>query len=459
MPTKVPRTDSLRRLLDHCLRAALLAPALFLIACATVNPVLLTPGDRTTPGIRFYEMRPFMLVQKPFPIWARTIFVDARISADGRNAKILGQIPTDFIKAFLVSDASNNLSTRSITVAPSPSGPNAQAGETQVPPTTPAAKPPSTTPSAAQQQTTPTNKPGSGSIAYQVDKDGTPIVPVNDLFSIVYLPDYDREYAVSLRSHFGFAKINVTVAPGGGLLAYNGEVDNSQLVGPLVDLYTNLVKEGGAVAAAAINPHAAAISKLTPSAQAGQTIVPGTQPALTPASIVTLRLTIIRYALPGPHRILKKDEHPIKIDPDSGLVSMDTGTAPAAYQVDYRYFEVPIAEALLDPPSALSVSTAAAIPGDQAHGNGNTCAASKMLAKSEATPLGMGKILSKIKSDIKVTDATAQNIDSNNCVGEIDVKATIAQADGTSAPFADSDGSVTKQFQQTGYSGTKLVFQ
>ena len=445
--------------IHHLLKLGVGALGLGLIACATVNPVPVSPNDRTTPGMRFYEMRPFVLVQKPFPFWAKTVFVDARVSEDGRNAKILSSLPTDFVRAFLVPDSSDNLATKSITVTPLQKTPTGQAGETQVPPPSgQTGAPPAAAPGGnAPQPAPPTNKAGSGSIAYQMDKDGTPMVPINDLFSIVFLPDYSREYAIDLKTHFGFAKINLKVGPGGGLLAYNADVDNSQLVAPLIQLYTNLVNAGGAVAAAAINPHAAAAKNLAPSAQAGETVVPGTAAKLPPASIVTLRLTLVRYAIPGPHPILKPGEHPSKIDA-SGTVTTDTASNPGLYEVDYRYFEVPVAEALLDSPSALTVvSTPTPPPGGGGHPT-NKCADKKMLSKSNASPLGMGKILSQIKADLKVTSATPVNVDSDNCVGEIDVNATVGTGDGAT-PFTDSDNSVKGQFEQNGYSGTKLVFK
>jgi hypothetical protein len=437
--------------------AIVCALAAIVAACATVNPEPIDPNDRTKPGLRFYETRPFVLVQKPFPIWAKSILVDAQLSDDGKNAKILGSIPQDFIKSFPV--AGKDLSTQAIVVTPGGapgSKVNAQDAETVVGGSKSAAG--STAGQAATGDATPAppaNKPGSGSISLQVDKDGTPLLPINDLFSIVFLPDYNKAYVVPIKTWFGFAKIQIKTSPGGGLLAFNGEVDNSAVVKPLLDVYTTLVKAGGSALQAAISPHAAAANALagSASAQSGETVVGATAPKLTPGSIVTLRLTLIRFATPGPHLILKPGEHPSKIDPATGEIAENTAVVSGPYEIDYRYFEVPIAEALLDAPSALSIVAATGGKGGETDkGKTASCASKKMLAVSAATTPNVSTI---IKTDgLTVSTTAVKSADADNCVTELDVSAKLAASPDA---FKDPDGSVGKKFTDK-YPNTKLVF-
>jgi hypothetical protein len=422
-----------------------------LSGCATINPVRVPPGheddSKFTSGLHFYEMRPFVLVQKPFPIWSKSVLVNGQVSADGSMVRLpcLTEKYNKFVESILDQQCTTatQFSTQSLaTTVKGVQPPQAQSDATTVPP--PAS------PAVAA------NTPGTGSIAYSVNKDGTPFVPVNDLFSFIFLPDYRREYTVDMSTWFGFKKVEITVAPGGGLLSYNGTVDNSAIVGPLIDTYKNLVAAGGAVAAAAINPHAAAVGQASKvvSGQSADTIV-GAQNQLVAGSTVTLRLTKIRYAVPGAYPIQKPGEPQYYFDSD-GTEKKVEDKDRRGYTVHYDYYDVPVVEALIDPPKSIIVSSALPPGGDNSPAN-SACTAKKTIPSNKVGSAALAKFLNQSDGTLKLTFVAPPAVkkDGDGCINEVDLT---AQSGDAKTPFKDDDGNINTLFKQT-YPGTKLVFQ
>jgi hypothetical protein len=336
-------------------------------SCSSIEPKRITAkNDESAVGLRYYETRPFLVVRKPYPISSTPYLVQGVLSNDG--------------KSFFVTHANDDLklpvwSELKIGQTISPSGrgtgtnttPQAQgdAGDDGAadgdgddkPEDKPEAGDSSSacekgakstskksdgSASESNETTTVDCKDTSGqrlgfsSISLETDLTGTAIVPINELFSIIYLPDFDREFYIESKARWGLSKLHVTRGPGGTLLAYNSEVDNSAVIKPLFDAW-------GALVSAATK---AAVVKIEPKAQ-GERVDGAKTRALTPQGVATtLRIHLVKFAVPGAYPFIKPDE--VSKWPSSAATRMLVPSAP--YQVPYDYFTVLIAEHLLDPP-------------------------------------------------------------------------------------------------------------
>jgi hypothetical protein len=306
-------------------------------------------------GLRYYETRPFLVVRKPYPIASEPFLVHGVLSTDG--------------KTFVVSDAPEELGLPARTelqvgrplAAAAAGGAIAQGERTTEPPQPAGEEEPATEDikSACEKGTQSSTKDAEGatsqtnqvdctdtsgqrlafsSISLETDLTGTAVVPINELFSIVYLPDYDREFFIESKARWGMSRLHITRGPGGALLAYNSVVDNSAVVKPLFDAWNALVSAATK----------AAVIKIEPKAQGERVDETRTAPLTPQGTVATLRIHRVKFAVPGAYPFIKPQESDRwKAADETQRQRMLVPSFP--YQIPYDYFTVLIAEQLLDP--------------------------------------------------------------------------------------------------------------
>lgn len=360
--------------------------ALLVASCSTIKPKRITSSNETSAvGLRYYETRPFLVVRKPYPIASVPYLVHGVLSNDGKsffvtNAPDELKLPpwTNLsIGQFLPQDTRGGGNPGAQGEAGDSTTPEANAEKPEEKPGTAGGS------SACEKEDckdTTGQRLGFSSISLETDLTGTAIVPINELFSIIYLPDYDREFYVESQARWGMSKLHITRGPGGTLLAYNSEVDNSAVIKPLYDALGTLITAGTK----------AAVIKIEPKAKAQGERVDGTRTTtLTPqGTATTLRIHVVKFAVPGAYPFIKPDEvAKWSANPTASGTRILVPSLP--YQIPYDYFTVLIAEHLLDPPgtSALVSNVTAQVgpPGEaggEAGGSGGS-AASRGTAKCQ----------------------------------------------------------------------------
>lgn len=371
-----------------------LTASVLLLSCSSIEPKRVpdtAAQELETVGLRYYETRPFLVVRKPYPIASEPFLVQGLLSADGRSFYVhkapegLGLLPWTRL------EVGKPLASRA--------GSEVDAFKGQGDPQTPADdKPAQEAPKndstcekgkqsdtkSADGGTTETQEVDcedtSGKrlaftgISLETDLTGTALVPINELFSIIYLPDYDREFYIDSKARWGMSKLHITRGPGGTLLAYNSEVDNSAVVKPLFDAWNALV--GAATKTAVL--------KIGPKAQ-GERVDSSQTSAVAPQGTpTTLRIHKVKFAVPGAYPFIKPKE--VEKWKGAGPEAAKRMLIPSvAYQIPYDYFTVLVAEQLLDPAgdSALvsrvqdAVSSSGAgnstTEGNQGSKNASTC--------------------------------------------------------------------------------------
>jgi hypothetical protein len=421
-------------------RAALaILVCISVVSCSSIEPKRITDGnEKTAVGLRYYETRPFILVRKPYAIASTPYLVHGVLQADG--------------KSFVVTDAPPELKlpvrTQLALAKPLPfrtSPPAAQSGAADVSPPASNAEDtdkPKTGCKSEKSADAPVDPPANGkegvpeckdtsgarlafsSISLETDLTGTALVPVNDLFSIIYLPDYDREFYVESKARWGMSKLHITRGPGGVLLAYNSEVDNSAVVKPLMDAWTALVDAATK----------AAVIKIAPKAQSGavgQTRKVDESLDGTPA---TLRIHVVKYAVPGVYPLIKPAEATAKTwgnekTDDRMLVPI------YPYQVPYDYTTVLLAEHLLEPAGTtgvLNVPSVVSGAGEQGESDeaggarnaprpGAVCDKAEEKAPASLDLKGLKVVVSKDSLGDNVTGMTIKQRNPLQCASEIDV--------------------------------------
>lgn len=340
-------------------RGLLVSSAMLLGACANMNPLPVDPDKHLDlQGIRYYETRPFIAVHRPFPIDSRTYLVDGLLSADGSSVEITVDASwKDELKHFhhrnkLVLDSKVLFSAGSFVAAAQPKDPApigiAQGGSGETKP--PEGQKPEGGATAkgdaeAGSGSTTGEQVANSNVTVQTDNAGYSFLPVNDLFSILYLPDYDREFVIDASAKMGLARLNLTRGPGGVLLAMSAEVDNSAVVGPLLQAYGKLVDAATTVAGTAITGGLPVV----PAAQ-GSDGKPAVSDVAAARTHVTLRMHKVKFAAPGVYPFLKPAElDRLAVWRNAAPITRKYLQPVLPYQVPYDYFEILVFEQVLLP--------------------------------------------------------------------------------------------------------------
>lgn len=270
-------------------------------------------------GIRFYLPRPFVNVFESFPVRTDIYLASGVVSPDGKYviisqvrgesglgnyiANIDGQLSVPMSQ---VSDPNKVLAAAQAEVQKQN---NAQAANqppaTKVPvgvqgPTIQPSQPAS--PSTAGQAVTGQNRQAvsndNGAFAYQ---------PLRGNFDLVYMPDFEEQYAISSRAGLGNANFQVNLGQGWSLQGYNALSDNSELNKRVFDLIDTSIKLAKAAAQTALGVPLPSIPNGIPGTAIAQAEnqIPKETKAGTP---VSLKIVVIHYAAKGLYPVIKPRE-------------------------------------------------------------------------------------------------------------------------------------------------------
>jgi hypothetical protein len=202
-------------------------------------------------------------------------------------------------------------------------------------------------------------KVGYSNYTVTTDLAGVAIMPINDAFSIVYLPDYDREFVVETKGKLGITRLNLALGPGSTMLGMSGESDNTAWAKIVLDSIKSLATAGtdrltGLIAAAEKGAAAQSDRSADYRNIAGQS--------------VTLRVYVIKMAAIGLYPIAKPCEitgnstDPICIR-KGGNTDRKVVEPTRPYQVPYEYYQVVLFEHLLssERPYLLAVESKPAV--------------------------------------------------------------------------------------------------
>ena len=275
-------------------------------------------------GLRFYRSRPYVNVYKPFPLESDVVLVDGVVSADGKwvqltpngaSRKIVGDLcllgactPSGNLPASAVlatGSASVSKSERDVMLAQGATASGTGGGATlRAQGATDAADPTLVAPGEldriAPHATAEDRPSGTSTLRLSTDLDAVAQTKLRDYFDIQYLPDFEEEYVVDPRANLGEVNVTLTQGPGGVLMAMGMQVDNSAITRPLVDAYTELVKQGAEVAKTALGKAGGLKAQGATAGDQSLGTLPGTQ--------VTLRVHVVKMASPGLYPILKDSE-------------------------------------------------------------------------------------------------------------------------------------------------------
>src|SRR5262245_16733348 len=125
---------------------------------------------------------------------------------------------------------------------------------------------------------------------------------LQDYFGVIYLPDFEEEYVIESTAGLGNSDVSVGKGPGEDLLSLGVSLDNSAIVGPILDAYSSLLTSGvGKLKTAMGLPTTEGIA--VPEAHAA-----ADTEVLKAGAHVTFRVHVVSMANPGMYPILKASE-------------------------------------------------------------------------------------------------------------------------------------------------------
>jgi hypothetical protein len=312
------------------LRTMLVAALVTLSSCANINPKLATNAD---PGLRYYLTRPFVAVKQPYPVESSAYLVTGVVSADGKWVSLTAIPEALASRAPSALVSAGRLSASSILIAKSRSETDGFAHGADKTPEEP--KPDETAkPETAEEPAEPPTKlMGTANITVTTDLTALARFELSKTISLVFLPDYDREFVIDTRHKLGTTRVTLNLGPGATLLGMSGEVDNSVVMMALLDSMKTLLTGGtdrllGLVTGAATAP-AEAEAEAHGAARAFKELAGQT---------VTLRAHLVKFAAIGVYPIVKPSEvASYRAANSNGRKFL---LPVAGYQIPYDYYEV-----------------------------------------------------------------------------------------------------------------------
>ena len=272
-------------------------------------------------GIRFYLPRPFVNVFESFPVRTDVNFASGVISPDGKYVlinKIYGK-PGSFIS----TDVSVPTGKISFPAPPTPEG----IGGPKIPTTsgTPPTEPSTggllqqpaapTTPPSPLPPNSPSPKTGQNQQSSTNNNFAFAYQPLRGNFDLVYMPDFEEQYAVNSYAGLGNANFQVNLGQGWSLQGYNSLTDNSEInkrIFDLIDTSMQLAKSAASAELGQVFPLLQQAAKsiagpgtsaVTPHGLGGPT--GQTAPAGTP---VSMKIVMLHYAAKGLYPVIKPRE-------------------------------------------------------------------------------------------------------------------------------------------------------
>jgi hypothetical protein len=296
-------------------------------------------------GIRFYLPRPFVNVFESFPVHSDVYLARGVVTPDGRYIAINsiveirpdGAGPTIYTtgdkpivvqkrNVFRPGAATAKALAEGIKQTPSIKSQSTTETGKDTESNSPGDKAKSKTGANGASDQPPEGQPatpstaGTSSFKVRNLNNAFAFQPLRGNFDLVYLPDFEEQYAITSKSRLGSAKAEVQLGQGWSLQGLDASTDNSKLVDRIFGLIDFAIKTGQEAAKAAIGipPGVGAIAKPQSAEETlekdkGQ---PGTE--------ITLKVTVVHYAAKGLYPVLKARElQPRKIENGTSHMIID----------------------------------------------------------------------------------------------------------------------------------------
>lgn len=265
-------------------------------------------------GFRFYLPRPFINVFESFPIRTDIYIADGVVSPDGKYVIIRKVRDESGLSKYIVGEERETTIAKRDINEPEIAQEFAKAyagvvdtarkeaeekAKTTV--TTGGGKEPSIEPVPAPRMT------GINKRRVTNDNAAFAYQPLRGNFDIVYMPDFEEQYAVYSWAGLGNAEFEVNLGQGWSLQGFNSLTDNSELNKRIFDLIDTSIKLAKAAGSAALGipplpglpPGVTAIAK----PYAGAEMKDG-----APGTPVSLKIVVVHYAAKGLYPVIKPRE-------------------------------------------------------------------------------------------------------------------------------------------------------
>lgn len=342
------------------IRLAVLTSAMAFSGCANITPTLIDAGDGSMKdgGLRYYETRPFIVVKEPYPIGSKAFLVSGRVAGDGKTV-MLTAVPDELrVLVPMQLEGGGSVPAASVLIAhqdvrdqvdahgaegaagDKPEEEGAQDGKED---------------EGDEPKDPATKRMGLSNISVTTDLAALARFELSKSISLIYLPDYEREFIVDTKSKLGTTRLTLNLGPGSSLLGMSGDVDNSVVVEALLDSTKALLtggtdrllglvtgsKDSGTGGGVVAHSAAGELAKL-----AGQP--------------VTLRAHLVKIAAMGMYPIVKPSEVG-GYHPQTPYQTERRFVLPVAgYQIPYDYYEVLVFEHVLGSSTGGLLSTSPA---------------------------------------------------------------------------------------------------
>lgn len=294
-------------------------------------------------GVRFYLPRPFISVFESFPVHSDVYLARGQVTPDGRYITIdkLVEVKPGGGGAVIYSDDPIKIAPRNIY---RPDAATARALAEAAGKAAARAKPESAS-EPPPAEAPPSSAPKTGTSTYKVTNDNAALAfqPLRGNFDVVYMPDFEEQYAVVSKPRLGNAAATVNLGQGWSLQGMDATTDNSAIVGRVFALIDTATKLGTEAAKTALG--------LPP----GTTLVPKPESATesldaksaVPGTAISLKVTVVHYAAKGLYPVLKPRElQQRRIDADASYqITADLGAAAVTsqpIQTSWGRFTVPV---------------------------------------------------------------------------------------------------------------------
>ncbi|RLA50783.1 MAG: hypothetical protein DRR42_12190 [Gammaproteobacteria bacterium] len=412
-----------------------------LVSCSTVEPELVNKDTTSAEGLRYWGSRPYLIVDRPYPISSQSVLIDGVVSADGGSLLVSGNTRNSVQFDHYIDDKTKTVSllpVLKLKQSVGGGGLQAQSGKEEEgadnePKLGTGDKKkseaeeksensiPTETTKDTDKSTVGDKRFGLSTVTVSTDNTAQPIFKLNEYVSVTYMQDYAREYRISTKAKFGIKNVDITYGPGNTLVAMNASVDNSALVQPVVDAWSAVASAGSSALVAAINPGGAAMI----AAQSGAL---GLEPAPEKfrGQRVTFRLHIVKFAVPGAYPFVREEELKFYATPAAGWdASVVRPYAPG--QVPYRFFELLIAEPMFVAKPLSQLLDVEEEPEKQEgkEAEKNPCKAAQLLPKPNATKSALKAFFEgSVKAEILEKPKTNEG----QCVEDLELKLKLKPA-------------------------------
>jgi len=256
-------------------------------------------ADRIS-GVRFYLARPFVNVFESFPIRTDLYFATGTVTPDGKYV-VIGKVyrpDGTAVAAFTDVEIRKRKIFRPDGLRQLIESQSATEDEPQPPR-------PAPTPEEPQPKKPPESEDRQGVKELRVTNDPSAFSyqPMRGNLDLVYVPDFEEQYALRVKGGLGRARATMALGQGWSLQGLEATADNSALAERLfglIDRATDLAFNA-AKAAAGVPSIPGVTSAIEPqSAAEAEDGTPGTP--------VTLKITVLHYAAKGLYPVLKPRE-------------------------------------------------------------------------------------------------------------------------------------------------------